>query len=71
VQVIDRAIGGGAARADLGVDPQGRCPRDLAAVRRRPCRRCNGGQALLGWIQAEESTNRVKALLQPLGLGRK
>jgi len=23
VQVIDRAVGGGAARADLGVDPQG------------------------------------------------
>ena len=26
----------------------------------------NGGQALLGWIQAEGGVNRVKALLQPL-----
>ena len=25
-----------------------------------------GGQALLGWIQAEGGANRVKALLQPL-----
>jgi hypothetical protein len=27
----------------------------------------SGGQALLGWIQSEGGTNRVKALLQPLG----
>ena len=103
VRVIDRAVGGGAARADLGVDPQGNAiaiwqqfeggrpddgSRSNIAVNRfdratgawtkamlvetqpgnaiSPSAGANGGQALLGWIQAEGSVNRVKALLQPL-----
>jgi len=103
VRVIDRAVGGGAARADLGVDPQGNAiaiwqqfeggrpddgSRSNIAVNRfdratgawtkamlvetqpgnaiSPSASANGGQALLGWIQAEGGVNRVKALLQPL-----
>ena len=103
VQVIDSAVGGGAGRADLGVDPQGNAiaiwqqfeggrpddgSRSNIAVNRfdratgawakavlaetqtgnaiSPSTSANGGQALLGWIQAEGGVNRVKALLQPL-----
>ena len=103
VQVIDRAVGGGAARADLGVDPLGNAiaiwqqfeggraddgSRSNIAINRfdritanwgsavlaetqpgdafSPRASATGGQALLGWIQAEGGVNRVKALLQPL-----
>jgi hypothetical protein len=103
VQVIDRAVGGGAARADLGVDPLGHAiaiwqqfeggrpddgSRSNIAISRfdagtgawasavlaetqpgnaiSPRASASGGQALLGWIQAEGNVNRVKALLQPL-----
>jgi hypothetical protein len=104
VQVIDSAVGGGAARADLGVDPLGHAiaiwqqfeggrpddgSRSNIAINRfdgatgtwasavfaetQPGNAISpsastpvGGQALLGWIQAEGGANRVKALLQPL-----
>jgi hypothetical protein len=102
VHVIDSAVGGGAARADLGVDPQGLAiaiwqqfeggnaddgSRSNIAINRfdgatgwadatfaetqpgnaiSPHASASGGRALLGWIQAEEGANRVKALLQPL-----
>jgi hypothetical protein len=103
VQVIDSAVGGGAARADLGVDPMGHAiaiwqqfegghpddgSRSNIAINRidgatgnwgravlaeaelgnaiSPRASANGGQALLGWIQAEGGANRVKALLLPL-----
>jgi hypothetical protein len=102
-QVIDTAVGGGAARADLGVDPQGQAiaiwqqfeggraddgSRSNIATNRfdgatgawagavlaetqpgnaiSPHASASGGRVLLGWIQAEGSANRVKALLQPL-----
>ena len=102
-QVIDGAVGGGAARADLGVDPQGRAiaiwqqfeggrpddgSRSNIAINRfdgatgawagamlaerqpgnaiSPRASASGGQALLGWIQAEDGDSRVKALLQTL-----
>ena len=39
---------------------------DIAFSSRRPSASASGGQALLGWIQAEGGVNRVKALLQPL-----
>ena len=103
VQVIDSAVGGGAARADLGVDALGNAiaiwqqfeggspddgSRSNIAVNRfdgaagawasavfaetqpgnaiDPRASATAGQALLGWIQAEDGVNRVKALLQPL-----
>ena len=103
VRVIDRAVGGGAGRADLGVDSQGNAiaiwqqfeggraddgSRSNIAINRfdratgawssavfaetqtgnaiSPSASAIGGQALLGWIQAEGGVNRVKALLQPL-----
>jgi hypothetical protein len=103
VRVIDSAVGGGAARADLGVDPQGDAiaiwqqfegdrpddgSRSNIAINRfdrtagawtsailaetqagnavSPRASAGGGEALLGWIQAEGGVNRVKALLQPL-----
>jgi hypothetical protein len=102
--VVDSAVGGGAARADLGVDPQGNAiaiwqqfeggriddgSRSNIAVNRfdgatgawvdavfaetqtgnaiSPRASASGGQALLGWIQAEDGgNNRVKAVLQSL-----
>ena len=104
VQVIDSAVGGGAGRADLAVDPLGHAiaiwqqfeggrpddgSRSNIAINRfdgatgtwasavlaetqpgnaiSPRASANGGQALLGWIQAEGGVNRVKALLQPIG----
>lgn len=103
VQVIDSAVGGGAARADLGVDALGNAiaiwqqfeggspddgSRSNIAVNRfdgaagawasavfaetqpgnaiDPRASAAAGHALLGWIQAEDGANRVKALLQPL-----
>jgi hypothetical protein len=103
IEVIDRAVGGGAARADLGVDALGHAiaiwqqfeggraddgSRSNIAINRfdgaagawagavlaeaqpgnalSPRVSAAAGQALLGWIQAEGSVNRVKALLQPL-----
>jgi hypothetical protein len=100
-EAIDSAVGGGAARADLGVDQQGRAiaiwqqfegghpddgSRSNIAISRfdgawtsavfaetlpgnaiSPRASASGGQALLGWIQSESGTNRVKALLEPLG----
>ena len=103
-EVLDRAIGGGAARADLGVDAAGDAiaiwqqfeggrpddgSRSNIAINRfdaiaslwsgavlaetqsgnaiSPSASASGGQALLGWIQAENGINRVKAALQSLG----
>ena len=103
-EVLDRAIGGGAARADLAVDAAGHAiaiwqqfeggrpddgSRSNIAINRfdataslwsgavlaetqpgnaiSPSASAGGGQALLGWIQAEGGTNRVKAALQSLG----
>ena len=103
-EVLDRAIGGGAARADLAVDAAGHAiaiwqqfeggrpddgSRSNIAINRfdataslwsgavlaetqpgnaiSPSASAGGGQALLGWIQSEGGTNRVKAALQSLG----
>lgn len=103
VRTIDALVGGGAARADLAIDPQGDAiavweqfeggraddgsrsniafsrfqgatgtwlPAALAEAEpgsaTGPRASVNGGQALLGWIQSEGGSNRVKVLLKPL-----
>jgi hypothetical protein len=58
VETIDRAVGGGAARADLGVDPRGRRHGDLAAIRRGASRR---------WLTQQHRDQPLRPHCQRLG----